>query len=156
MNSENITTGGFYNSYMYNTTLPKYLTGYKNAYGSSHILSFGHLISDVTKDDITAPGCGNWKGGSIDWSWYTTQITLMSEVHVYGSRIWGGGYDQGEACSQLAAFKHNAQLIHFQNGSFWLRAVTGNSNFAGASSDGHATSNGASYVLFVRPLVLIF
>lgn len=155
MNETNITTGGFYNSYMNQTTLPLYLTGYQAAYGDSHLLSFGELVSNATSDTITAPGCGDWKGGSIGWAWYQTKITLLSEVQVYGSRVWGGGYDIGEACSQLAAFRMNAQLIHNNHGSCWLRAVASSTAFAVAYYGGNAHLHNASLEVCVRPLLLL-
>ena len=156
MNSENITTGGFKSSQMLTTTLPKYLTGYENAYGKNHLLDFAHLITNSVDTEITSPGCSAWKGGSIGWGWIKTKITLMSEVQVYGSRVWGGGYDIGEAYKQLAVFRLNPQLIHFQNGTFWLRAVASSTNFAYSFGYGNAYGTNASHRLFVRPLLLLY
>ena len=156
MNAANTSEGGFVNSYLYKTTLPKYLAGYKNAYGAGHILTFGSLLSNKTNATAVAPGCTAWTGIAIDWAWYSVQITLLSEVQVYGSRVWGGSYDVGEANSQLAAFRLNQQLLHFKNGTFWLRAVTSLTHFAHAGSYGDAGNWHASNVRFVRPLLLLY
>ena len=156
MNSTNTSEGGFVGSYLYNTTLPKYLTGYKNAYGSGHFLTFGSLLTKTVNKTATAPGCTAWTGVATDWAWYQVQITLLSEVQAYGSRVWGGSYDVGEGNSQLAAFRLNQQLLHFKNGAWWLRAVTSSTYFARATSYGDAGAWSASLVRFVRPLLLLY
>ena len=157
MNSTNTTTGGFKGSEMYTTTLPKYLTAYKNAYGSSHFLQFGNLISDSVDSNIVSPGCGSWKGGSTSWNWYATYITLMSEVQVYGSRVWSGAYDIGEACTHLRGFALYPALQNYQNTSFWLRGVASSTGFALSGDHGYAGAYGASQSTWVwcRPLLLL-
>ena len=157
MNPSNITTGGFHGSEMYTTTLPKYLTAYRNAYGSSHFLQFGNLISNATDTNIVSPGCGSWKGGSTDWNWYATYITLMSEVQVYGSAVWSGGYDIGEACTHLRGFALYPALQNYQNTDFWLRGVASATGFSCSGAYGIAGTYGASESRWVycRPLLLL-
>ena len=156
MNPTNTTEGGFVGSYMWKTILPKYLAGYKNAYGNDRLETFGNLLTNMTNTSVPAPGCTAWTGVSVNWDWYQTKITLLSEVQVYGSSIWGGGYDTGEANSQLAAFRLCQRLNNFHNGNFWLRAVSDITGFAYVGYGGSASSSGASYVIFVRPLLLLY
>ena len=156
MNQTNTTEGGFKGSYMYNTTLPKYLTGYKNAYGSGHFLTFGNLITTGISSTAPAPGCTSWTGVANAWEWYQTQITLLSEVQVYGSRVWGGAYDVGEGNSQLAAFRFDQRVVNFNIAHCWLRAVTSPTAFANADSTGDAATWGASNLACVRPLLLLY
>ena len=154
MNSTNITTGGYKATYMRNTTLPKYLTGYKTAYGEKHFLTFGELISNSI--NTSAPSISDWKGCSNGWEWCSTQITTMSEVQVYGSTIFGSGYDVGEACNQLDAFRYNHSLQNFNNGYFWLRGIMSASKFTDSYYGGYADASQASDSLYVRPLLLLY
>ena len=150
MNSTNIVTGGYYSSYMRNTTLPKYLTGYKNAYGSSHFLTFGELISNRVGTS------GTLDGRSTGWTWCVTQITLMGEIQVYGSTIFSSEYDIGEACTQLEAFRLNPILQQFDHGGFWLRGVANTVSFSEASGNGNSDASGATNTYRVRPLFLLY
>ena len=156
MNQTNTTEGGFKGSYMYNTTLPKYLAGYKSAYGSGHFLTFGNYITTRISSTAPAPGCTSWTGVANMWEWYQTQITLLTEVQVYGSRVWGGGYDVGEGNSQLAAFRFNQQVRNFNIERCWLRAVASSADFAVAGYSGNASTWVASGLAYVRPLLLLY
>ena len=157
MNPSDITTGGFHGSEMYTTTLPKYLTAYRNAYGSSHFLQFGNLISNKTDSTIVSHGCGSWRGGSTGWDWYTTYITLMSDVQVYGNAVCSGVYDIGEACTHLRGFSLYPALQNYQNTPFWLRSVADTTSFAVSDDYGSAITYGAlqSNSSYCRPLLLL-
>ena len=156
MNQSSTTVGGFHGSYMYTKTLPKYLTGYKSAYGDSHFLLFGNNVSTAISSTAVGPGCTAWTGVANDWKWYATYITLLSEVQVYGSRVWGGAYDVGEGNSQLAAFRLNQSVRNFNSAHFWLRAIAGSTTFALAASSGDAATRDASLTACVRPLLLLY
>lgn len=155
-NSHGTTAGGFRKSYMLNVTLPKYLTGYSDAYGSSHLLSFGHLISNNVSTTANSPSNPSQKGCSINNGWSQTKITLMTENHVYGNCSWGTSFDIGEGCKQLAAFQHCQELMHFLNGDFWLRSVANTRDFVAAGNRGFSYKQESAAPLFVRPLLLLF
>ena len=155
MNSTNITTGGFKSTYMHNTTLPKYLTGYKNAYGASHFLTFGELISNNANENVPAPATDGL-GRTNSWEWVITQITLLSEVQVYGCMVFSSAYDVGEACKQLEAFQYNHELQTFRTGHSWLRGVVNVNSFTASGYDGKPDAVMAGFSLYVRPLLLLY
>ena len=142
MNSSNVTTGGYQGSYMHNTTLPAIATKLNNILGS-------HMI---TRRILTSNAVAN--GASSGWSWESQKLSLLSEVQVYGSVVWGSGYDVGEACYKLPIFNYVGHSS-FSRDNFWLRAVTSASQFAIAASYGYAGDYGASSVFWVRPQVYI-
>ena len=155
MNTTNTAVGGYYYSYLRNTTLPKYLTGYKNAYGANHFLTFGELISNAI-DGNAAAFTHVSTGRSKSWGWYKTQITTMSEIQVCGSMTYSCGVDVGEANNQLAAFRIDHTLQNYQNGSFWLRGVAGMEEFSMSHGYGFIGCNVASTSYGVCPLLLLY
>jgi len=143
MNSSNVTTGGYQGSYMHNTTLPAIAAKLNNILGS-------HMIE---RRILTTNGVAN--GVSNNWSWESQKLSLLSEVQVYGSAVFGSsGYDVGEACYKLPIFNYVGHSSFIRSG-FWLRAVVSASGFAIATSSGNATDNYASGVSWVRPLLYI-
>ena len=94
-------------------------------------------------------------GTSTDWAWYDVKACLMSEVSVYGSRVFSSSfYDVGEDCERLPIF-------HFKGHSYtrewiWLKAVASASYFAHATANGAAGTNHASHAGGgVRPLICV-
>ena len=142
MNSTNTTTGGYQGSYMHNTTLPNIANKLRNVL-STHMIERRILTSNVVSN-----------GASSNWSWESQYLSLLSEVQVYGSAVWGSGYDVGEACNKLPIFNY-INFVAFSRHGFWLRAVTSASFFANTYLYGHADASIASGVLWVRPLLYI-
>ena len=142
MNSSNVTTGGYQGSYMHNTTLPAIAAKLNNILGS-------HMI---TRRILTSSAVTN--GASYSWSWESQKLSLLSEVQVYGSVVWGSGYDVGEACYKLPIFNYVGHSS-FSRDTFWLRAVASASSFTIASYYGRADVNYASGVFWVRPFLYI-
>jgi len=155
MNTTNTTVGGFEGSAMWTTTLPEYLTGYEDAYGESHLLDFGFLMTE----SINSSGYnkfGSAGGCSSGWEWVNTKIALMSENQVYGGQVWSSsGYDTGEAQTQLACFKLRPELTTYKTSWWWLRGVASAADFCLAANGGRAYCNGASCSYGVRPLLLL-
>ena len=153
MNTSNTTAGGYYGSAMRTSTLPTVATNLKKVLGD-HLLSRRVLLSNSVNSTAPSPGGAGWTGSSDGWAWYSEYLTLMSEVQVYGSSVWGGGYDVGEADKILPIFK----FIHqneFSRLTFWLRAVASSTIFARADDDGRAGIWGASLSDGVRPLLYL-
>ena len=143
MNSSNVTTNGYQGSYMHNTTLPAIAAKLNNILGS-------HMIE---RRILTTKGVAN--GVSNDWSWESQKLSLLSEVQVYGSVVWGSsGCDVGAACYKLPIFNYVGHSS-FGRSNFWLRAVASASYFALAVSDGSAYYTPASNAYWVRPLLYI-
>ena len=143
MNSSNVTTGGYQGSYMHNTTLPAIAAKLNNILGS-------HMIE---RRILTSNGVSN--GATSGWSWESQKLSLLSEVQICGSVVWGaGGYNVGEACYKLPIFNYVGHLS-FSRNDFWLRAVTTASYFANANGNGCAGNGTASNMAWVRPLLYI-
>ena len=155
MNSSNTTSGGYYGSAMYTTTLPSYITGISNSLGSSHILSHNILPST----SINSSGYnrfGTNSGCSNNWAWYANTISLLTESQVYGHIVWSSsGYDTGEAYQQLPLFRMKRPNDVVGNTWWWLRDVASSSNFALVDHLGYAYISGASASGGVVPLVLL-
>ena len=143
MNSTNVTTGGYQGSYMHNTTLPNIANKLRNVL-STHMIERRILTSNAVSN-----------GASSNWSWESQYLSLLSEVQVYGSAVWGNsGYDVGEACNKLPIFNY-INFVAFSRDRFWLRAVASASYFALADVNGRAYDLSASGVYWVRPLLYI-
>ncbi|MBP3753601.1 MAG: hypothetical protein J6I66_01945 [Lachnospiraceae bacterium] len=153
MNTENVTTGGYYNSAMrggadYPTggNLANAKTAIDNAFGSSHILSHRELLTNATSN-----------GNASGWAWYDSTVDLMSEVMVYGHLAWsvgGKGYETGIDKEQLALFRLDHSRI-CNRAYWWLRGVGSAAYFALVDSYGFAANYSASYSLGVRPAFAI-
>ena len=154
MNSTNITTGGYVNSYMHKTHIPKVNAGIVAAFGSAHVLSHQEYLTN-TVDTSKPSGAGSgYTGCATNWVAVSgLKCCLCSENMVYGGRVWGSAMDTGCASKQLAAFRHNQQLR--ETTSFWLRAVSASTAFAYASGAGLANGHSASGVIGVRPYYLL-
>lgn len=152
MCATNDTTGGYVASEMWQTTIPKYVTAIQNAFGSGHVLKHRELLTNAISASAPAGGGAGWVGSSSGWGWYDAYVNLMNENMVYGSRVWGSGYDTGERTSQLALFRLNpsARIAGYRGNRtdrkwYWLTAVASASRFAHCSLVGDAASRDASY-----------
>jgi hypothetical protein len=93
-------------------------------------------------------------GAASGWEWATVELQLMNEVQVYGTTVWSSStYDVGVDNRQLPVFKFINPVHHGLN-AFWLRSVVSSTSFAFCNAYGYASGTGASYALYVRPLIL--
>lgn len=143
MNDANDTTGAYYGSKMKASGLADALATIKADFGANHILIHSVLLSNAVHN-----------GASSGWAWYRSQIDLMNETMVYGSRAWGSVYDTGSDKSQLALFQARPDLIT-NRGNWWMRDVQSASLFCNFATFGYASASGASVSLGVRPAFLI-
>ena len=147
MNTQNVTTGGYYNSAMKQSNLAQALTTVRNAFGAAHIVKRKALLTNAVSGD-------NPSG----WSWYESEIDLMTERQVYGSPAWGqaqhNGYDAGADYSRFPLFTLAPEFIT-NRAWYWLRDVRSASRFALVTTDGRAYGNYASDSGGVRPAFLI-
>ena len=115
-----------------------------NDFGSSHVISYRDVLPNATAD-----------GQSSGWAWYDCKVELMSEVMVYGTKVWANsGYEVGCINSQLPLFALAPEYIH-RRFYYWLRGVGSAASFAHVTNDGYANSNNASYSDGVRPLFFV-
>ena len=154
MNDTNDTTGGYYNSYMHQSVIPTIDTNLATILGN-HLLARRALLSNAMNKDLTSGAGAGWMGSTTNWGWYTVKSCLMSEVAVYGSKVFSSSFhDIGEDCERLPIFQFKGHSYTRQ--WFWLRAVASASLFAPAYGHGHAYYLGASDVDGgVRPLICV-
>ncbi len=156
MNSTNVTTGGYIGSYMWTTTIPKYATGIKNAFGSTHVLSHKELLTNsVSTSGASMAGAG-YTGFANNWAWTSVDVNIMNEAMTYGTRAFSSSfYDIGDCNMQIALFRGCKQLSFSRSNWNWLRAVSYSPAFALAYYYGHSIDASASYVGGVRPYFLL-
>ena len=154
MNATNDTTGAYYNSYMHQTVIPQVNTAMANILGS-HLLERRALLANAMTKDIASGAGAGWTGASSGWAWYTVKSCLLSEVAVYGSKVFSSSfYDVGEDCERLPIFQFKGHSYTRQ--WFWLRAVASSSVFANADGNGNATGiNASTSSGGVRPLICV-
>lgn len=146
MNSTNVTTGGFKGSAMWTTVIPEYNTKIKNAIGSSHVLSYRQLITNTV----------NSSGQSSNWEWINAELSLMSEINVYGCTVFGSsGYDVGIDNRQFPLFRLNPSMYNNERSWWWLKSVRSATHFCYVNSTGTSGTNGASVSTGFRPFLLI-
>ena len=153
MNATNDTTGAYYNSYMHQTVIPKVDTAMANILGS-HLLERRALLANAMTKDIASGAGAGWTGASSGWAWYTVKSCLLSEVAVYGSKVFSSSfYDVGEDCERLPIFQFKGHSYTRQ--WFWLKAVASSSDFADAYYGGYAATNASTSYGGVRPLICV-
>mgnify|MGYP006964805359 CR=1 FL=1 len=146
MNDTNVTTGGYVGSKMYTTGLADAKTTINNVFGSTHILTHRRCLCNAVS---------NGKPSGV--SWYDSTVELMTELNVYGSKVFGV-CNTGSAVpilytvdkSQYPLFAFRPDLIS-NRVSFWLRDVSSSSTFAYISNNGRAAYLNASETGGVRP-----
>lgn len=147
MNDINTTDGGYYGSKLRTSGLDTAKETISSAFGADHILTHRQILSNAVSD-----------GEISGWSWYNSQVELLSEKMVYGSYAWGGGvqegYNTGIDKSQLSLFQARPDLITIRQ-HWWLRDVQSAAHFCGVTSDGYANFWNASTSLDVRPVFSI-
>lgn len=155
MAATNTTAGGFKSSEMWQTTIPKFVIGLKNAFGEAHLVKFRALITNATDTSRYNAGLGTTFATS-GWEWVDAWAMLMSNTQVFGfAGFDSSAHDAGEGCTQLAAFRFNPSLTTFNRNWFWLRGVTSSTNFANSNNGGDAGYDGASHAGGAfRPLFL--
>ena len=154
MNNTNDTTGGYYNSYMHQSVIPTIDTNLATILGN-HLLARRALLSNAMNKDLTSGAGAGWMGSTTEWGWYTVKSCLMSEVAVYGSKVFSSSFhDIGEDCERLPIFQFKGHSYTRQ--WFWLRAVASASSFASAHTNGTAAYDSAGIAAGgVRPLICV-
>ena len=161
MNDTDTTAGGYVGSKMYTTVLPKYynaLAGSASCPFYGHILKTMERLTNAVDTNLTVSGFAGWKGAANGVADYANQnLTLMSEIEVYGCKNWSStARDDETMCVQLPLFKLKPEIITL-NGSlwFWLRSVANSTRFCGSNIDLAADCFVAGYVSGVRPRFFI-
>lgn len=140
----NDTTGAYANSDMRTTNLTQATNKIITDFGSSHVISYRDILPNATAD-----------GQASGWVWYDCKVELMSEVMVYGTKVWGNtGYEVGCLNEQFPLFRLNPESIH-RRFIYWLRSVRSAPYFALVSYAGFASYGDASNAYGVRPFFFV-
>lgn len=144
MNSTNTTEGAYVNSEMRTTNLAQATTKITTDFGSSHVISYRDILANAMSN-----------GQASGWAWDDCKVELMSEVMVYGTKVWGNsGYEVGCLNEQFPLFRLNPESIH-RRFTYWLRSVRSSATFAGVSYYGHAYDTNAAASFGVRPFFFV-
>lgn len=140
----NDTTGAYANSDMRTTNLTQATNKINTDFGSSHVISYRDILPNATAD-----------GQASGWAWYDCKVELMSEVMVYGTKVWGNnGYEVGCLNEQFPLFRLNPESIH-RRFNYWLRSVGSATGFASVNIYGLASNDAASGSRGVRPFFFV-
>lgn len=149
MNDTNVTTGGYVGSKMYTEGLNDAKATISAAFGSALLTHREYLCNAVTN--------GKPSGGG----WFDSTVELMSEMMVYGGKVFGPVSDGSSVPTnhtidkaQLVLFRAVPRFMHNRQ-TFWLRDVVSEARFAAVSRLGVPDYSGASDSLGVRPVFSI-
>lgn len=156
MNTSDVTTGGYQGSYMWGTTIPKYVTGITAAFGSDHVLTHRERLTKMIDTNAYAGGGGMGNGATVYTSgeWVDVSVNIPNEAMMYGHAPFASsGRDTYDCNKQLAIFRYGQ---NFTRSSWcWLRDVASAIDFADVGGYGEAGYGHASHVAGVRPYFLL-
>ena len=133
-------------TYLKGTALTNIKSDFTTLFGSS-----SHLLAHTELDN----GPGGW--GTTWTGLASTQICALSEVQVYGSRIFGmDGYQSGTACKCLEIFRKFRFNEILGNKWWWLRSLSSSSFACIANGCGTADISGLSISYGVVGLILFY
>lgn len=144
MNDKDDTTGAYKGSKLRTTYIPQMTTTITGLFGADHVLKHRELITNTVSD-----------GKASNREWMDSQVEIPTEVMMYGSTVFGSGYDVGTNHPILPLARIKPQYARCSN-AFWLRDVASASWFAYVNVNGAANNLGASYAgAGVRPYFLL-
>ena len=133
-------------SYLKGTVLSNIKSDFTKLFGSSD-----HLVAHTELDNAVGSWGTTWDGLA------NTQICALSEVQVYGSRIFGcDGYQSGTACKCLEIFRKFRFNEILGNKWWWLRSLSSSSDACIAGDNGNAGWGGVSSTISVVGLILFY
>lgn len=133
-------------SYLKGTVLSNIKSDFTKLFGSSD-----HLVAHTELDNAVGSWGTTWDGLA------NTQICALSEVQVYGSRIFGcDGFQSGTANKHLEIFRKFRFNEILGNKWWWLRSLSSSSAACAATDAGVANGGGLSYPDFVVGLILFY
>lgn len=156
MNPTDTTAGGYQNSEMWNTTIPKYAAGIVNAFGSDNVLVHRERLTKAM-DSNAYSGAGGMGNGTTTYTggeWTNVTVNLFNEAMMHGHAPFASsGRDTYDCNKQLAAFRYGQNFT--RTSWCWLRDVASAIYFANVSVGGEADCSNASGVSGVRPYFLL-
>lgn len=95
----------------------------ESIFGENNVLTVRDLLSSALNESAASPGYSGYNGATSAWEWSSHKVRLMSEIEVYGSRVWSGGHDIGTANEQFPLFRLMPQLAVGMKYSYWLSGI---------------------------------
>ena len=95
----------------------------ESVFGAAHVLTVRDYLSSGINASAPSPGYSDWQGVASGIEWYSHKVRLMSEVEVYGARVWSGGFDIGTANEQFPLFRLMPQLATGLGYDYWLSGI---------------------------------
>ena len=95
----------------------------ESVFGAAHVLTVRDLLSTGINASAASTGYSGWSGTASSFGWFSHKVRLMSEVEVYGSTIFSGGFDIGSANEQFPLFRLMPQLATGLSYTYWLSGI---------------------------------
>ena len=127
----------------------------ESVFGAAHVLTVSDLLSSDMNASAPSPGYSAYKGAASSWGWSSHKVRLMSEVEVYGARVWSGSYDIGTANEQFPLFQLMPQLATGLRYEYWLSGIANMNEACHVDVCGNADSVNTSNVFGVRVRFLV-
>lgn len=154
-NATNTTAGGYASSAIQAYCDGAGQTAIEGVFGAAHVLTCRDLLSSDMNASAASPGYSGWQGVASSWAWSSHKVRLMSEVEVYGARVWSGCYDIGTANEQFPLFRLMPQLAIGLRYDYWLSGIASAVNACYVDHYGYANSATTSHALGVRVRFLL-
>lgn len=154
-NPTNTTAGGYQSSAVQAYCDEAGQAAIESVFGAAHVLTVRDLLSSDMNASAASPGYSALQGAASSWGWFSHKVRLMSEVEVYGTRVWSGGYDIGTANEQFPLFRLMPQLATGLSYNYWLSGIASAVLACYVSYDGFVHNTYTSYALGVRVRFLV-
>ena len=154
-NTTNTTVGGYKASAVQSYCDRNGQVTIESIFGETHVLVAQDVFSSDIDTSVTSPGYSAWRGAASSFRWVSNKVRLMSEIEVFGTRVWSGGYDIGAANEQLPLFRLMPQLATGLRYDYWLSGIANATSACIVGNNGIAGYADTSVALSVRVRFLI-
>ena len=154
-NPTNTTAGGYQGSAVQDYCDKEGRSAIESVFGAAHVLTVRELLSSDMNASAASPGYSAWQGAASSFGWFSHKVRLMSEVEVYGARVWSGGYDIGTANEQFPLFRLMPQLATGLRYNYWLSGIASAVFACHVHGTGYANYTNPSHALGVRVRFLV-
>ena len=127
----------------------------ESIFGEAHVLTVRDLLSSALNESATSPGYSGYTGAASEWKWSSHKVRLMSEIEVYGAKVWSGGHDIGSACEQFPLFRLMPQFAVGMKYSYWLSGIANSAMACVVWRFGVADRTNVDGLRGIRPRFLI-
>ena len=154
-NPTNTTAGGYQSSAVQAYCDGAGQTAIEGVFGAAHVFTVRDLLSSDMNASAASPGYSAFQGAASSWEYFSHKVRLMSEVEVYGTRVWSGAYDIGTANEQFPLFRLMPQLATGLRYGYWLSGIATAVHACLVYHDGDANLNTTSDAIGVRVRFLV-